>query len=405
MRIAIKKINIDKLLVFIYCVSAITFITFTWGRYLMIAAVGLLFFRMALSNRLIITRKDFPFLNSGLLFICFCYLSTIWAENRTYAFEMSNTICQVFVCTFVIYMYFSQTCEIRSLIKIIMFSGYVYAFVVFSDYGFTDIFRIASDSMMREGSKYGNLNYIGMIMSINILISAYDAICEKKHTYHLLAVLSLIILAVTQSRTALISLVAGICIIIYMNLKREDNQKVILNRIVLMIFLICVGLIVLQNTSFFTGINQRMFELIGTLSGKGGDHSSGIRVILMKIGLEQFKQTPILGIGINNSKLVSLRYVGHAYYLHNNYIEMLVNGGIIGFLIYYSFYMKIGIGIFRNRFSQNKEVILFTAIWFALLLMDVGTVSYYAKDIYIYFALLFAGLSNINIESNHYADN
>ena len=398
MRVTIKKVNIEELLVFIYCVSAIALITFSWGRYLMIAAVGLLFLRLARSNRLIISRKDFPFLNSGLLFTCFCYLSVIWAESQTYAIEMSNTICQIFACTFVVYMYFSQTCQTKSFIKIIMFSGYIYALVVLSDYGFTNIFRIATDSMYREASKYGNVNYIGMIMSVNILITAYDLICEKKRPYHLFAVLSIIILVVTQSRTALISLIAGICIIVYMNLKREKNQKVLLNRIVLLIFLTCVGFIVLQNTSFFSGITQRMLELIGTLNGDGGDSSSGVRMVLMRIGIEQFKQTPILGIGINNSRLVSLRFVGHAYYLHNNYIEMLVNGGIIGFLIYYSFYMKIGISIYRNRFSQNKDIILFTAIWFSLLLMDVGTVSYYAKDIYIYFALLFSGLSNINSE-------
>ena len=42
---------------------------------------------------------------------------------------------------------------------------------------------------------------------------------------------------------------------------------------------------------------------------------------MMKIGLEQLEETPLFGIGLYNSALLSLYKLGRGTYLHNDYIK------------------------------------------------------------------------------------
>lgn len=75
------------------------------------------------------------------------------------------------------------------------------------------------------------------------------------------------------------------------------------------------------------------------------------------------------------------------YYLHNNYWEMLADGGIIGFIIYYWIYAFILKKMIKfRRLSDGEFVICFTFLILSLIL-DNAAVSYLSKT--TYYKLLF----------------
>ena len=56
---------------------------------------------------------------------------------------------------------------------------------------------------------------------------------------------------------------------------------------------------------------------------------------LIKLGINAFFDSPLLGIGIGNTRLVVLQNMGFDYYLHNNYLEILASVGVLGAIPYY----------------------------------------------------------------------
>ena len=70
-------------------------------------------------------------------------------------------------------------------------------------------------------------------------------------------------------------------------------------------------------------------------------------------------------------------------YAHNNYIELLVDVGLVGFFIYYGY---IATMLFKDCGKNNVSVYL-KAILVSMLITDFGLVSYY-NELYQYILVL-----------------
>ena len=155
----------------------------------------------------------------------------------------------------------------------------------------------------------------------------------------------------------------------------------------------------LSKASMFEEMNDRIHNLIVAFTGQGtmlnGERSVSIRETMIEAGIEQFKSNPILGIGIGNGFNISLIAVGRNTYLHNNFIEILVDVGIVGFALYYSFYFSLIKNIARNYRYRTKMCYLVVALMASQLLMDYGSVSYYMKDTYYYLMFYYIVLRNM----------
>ena len=81
----------------------------------------------------------------------------------------------------------------------------------------------------------------------------------------------------------------------------------------------------------------------------------------------------------------------HVTYLHNNYIEILASGGIVGFVLYYAPYAIALVSLLKRVFKDRDRapvVVITLVLLITRLIGHLGIVLYYSKIEYIFIALL-----------------
>ena len=374
-------------------VSFYIFNTTVWGKYILLAATVVIGFCYVLQNKWIICFKMCSYHYFILSFVALCYLSAIWAQNPSYAIEKGFTILQILICTTVLYLYYSKKESVSPLIDIVMWGGYVVTFYTIIFTGI-DTIRYAMVAGERLGNTFSNINSIGMVSAIAVVIAFYKFIFVKKSLHIILTVPCVFMVAMTGSRKALALL--GVGILLLLLFKYAKGNPFIVAFKLLFIGIIVVALILyLLTLPMFSVIAERMEGLVALITGVGKvDSSAQIRDNMIQLGMEIFKENPILGVGIGNARIVVAQsLLGHETYLHNNYVELLSSLGIIGFTLYYSMWGYVLLGIYKYRkYSEKLSIICITLILLQLML-DYGMVSYYSKDTYLYLMIFYLHLS------------
>ena len=85
--------------------------------------------------------------------------------------------------------------------------------------------------------------------------------------------------------------------------------------------------------------------------------------------------------------------------MHNNFVELLCSGGLIGFLIYYGMYFYLFQNLLRYKHADRKHFEI-CFVWLVLMLiMDYAMVSYYEKPQWIYLMIHFLNISCLKKKS------
>ena len=109
------------------------------------------------------------------------------------------------------------------------------------------------------------------------------------------------------------------------------------------------------------------------------DHATILRNTLRALGKESFLKHPIGGVGIANPHIIVWERLNYDAYMHDNFIELLCGGGIVGFCLYYVMYAYLFKQLWRYR-DVDKSRVAFFSIWLGLMLiMNYGMVTYYSK--------------------------
>lgn len=319
------------------------------------------------------------------LFATFCLLSSLWAIDFQAALSKGITIIQIMICMSVLYNHYYRKDNFINLLIAIEYAGYLAAICTISFYGIEYIknsFIVAS----RLDSEFANVNSIGMACAISLVICIYHALYKGNRSIIKLPLVAaaLIVVAATASRKALFVIVFGSIYLYLFKYTSKNIIKTILKWLVVMICLISVFMAMLQ-FQIFSVLNQRMEGLIALLGGTGTiDHSTWLRQQYIKIGLEQFLETPFLGIGIDNARLLLMQHFGYTTYLHNNYVELLASGGIMGLTLFYSIYAYL-LNKLKNKWRcYGSEAVIILLLILVQLAIDFGSVSYYSKITYSY---------------------
>ena len=105
---------------------------------------------------------------------------------------------------------------------------------------------------------------------------------------------------------------------------------------------------------------------------------------MREYGYNMWLLKPLFGYGYNSYSMIS----PYRTYSHNNYIELLFNGGIILFIFYYSIIIVLLTKILKLRSKSNIKW-LFFAMVVTFFAFDYGAVSYNMIYIQIIYSLAY----------------
>ncbi|WP_225442842.1 O-antigen ligase family protein [Paenibacillus lycopersici] len=214
-------------------------------------------------------------------------------------------------------------------------------------------------------------------------MSFYYAFYLRKYIYYAACIFLILLSAFTASRKALVVLLLGLLYLLFM----KNKSKKIIRTFLLIVTVGTVVYFILQLPMFDT-LMLRMTEFFDFFSNDGGaDNSTIERSNMISLGWDLFMKRPLTGYGYDSFRYFLAKDTGRYTYSHNNFIEMLVNGGIIAFLSYYGMYVYCFIKLFR--ISDTTSILLVTLL-LAQLIGDFAVVSYYSKITYVFFAICFA---------------
>lgn len=262
--------------------------------------------------------------------------------------------------------------------------------------GFAQMLAFASQAGERRvGGAVNNENAIGLFLAEGVLACLFFLVTEKKRKVVKISLIGgiiilLVMILLTGSRKATMFAALGIAFFLLMFFRNERWWKKFM-LIALSAVVICIALNLLKNMPAFSTIFTR-FDLLfeGLLQGGSSYQTDELRADMISTGLAAFWEHPILGNGTGYS------YRLFGTYSHNNYVELLMNYGLIGFLIYYVPYSILLVRLWKRVKQQDVYATHFLVYVVLQLALGIGWVNYYDRMTQLVTAAAWGYLSNIN---------
>ena len=368
----VKTIQYFSLLLYLIGISAFQLPRAFDSAFVIISFVLLTFSSLILEEKIKISKLVIW----TLLFWGYYFLTLFWCNNSNDTLELVNPAIQIIILAFCLSNIVKNNEDIEKIFKYIIISMLVTSILIiirtpFSYYG-----------VVRIGGATGlHYNNIGIRLAIAALLCMYffrkKDLSFKKKIFYIVCFLIFVILAfLTGSKKAVIIVIAGY---IFYELFIAKGIKFVLKMILIPIILLGVYIIMMSNSYTRNVIGNRFSTLFETvISDSKSDRSYIERSYYISEAKYLFKQNTVLGYGGNN--FVSyMRNIGyrHIAYSHNNFYELLATLGLIGFIIYYTFYIKLIINLIKCYKAENSRLVLFY-----LILMIINIILDYARVCY-----------------------
>ncbi len=390
----LKTFDLDKVQLYLFGLYFLSVCIFEdTGSVIKYTGIILLAF-ILIESKYLLNKKKIIY-NIPIIFLClfafFSFISSFWAIDMKVALHTSKSIFLLIIFLIVSYNYFRRVNNgLDKLLKTISIVGILFSIYILIYYNPINYFsKLFSGE--RIGTEIANTNSIGVVLIVAFVITIFYGIIHKNKKYYMWSVLPLIGSIGAGSRKSFaFVLIFLIIMLIYGNFHVDKKTK---KKILIALGTVTIILVILYfiGVPFVKVYTDRLIAMFGNSDSM--DHSTMLRKEYINIGLEQFKKTPIFGIGIDNARLInSVRTT----YLHNNYVELLASVGIIGFSLYYISYIIIAKYFLDNKKKISMYHLVGLTLLIGILVIDYGAVTYYFKRTYIYFLVLFLIFNNID---------
>lgn len=387
----IRKIEIYDIIVFLFILSLFIFENETYSN--LFSIIQLIFVSYTIINVLYNMKIKLNGIYIWfLLVLLVAYLLLIF-NNLTISNSISNVNSTFYIMTkncircICLLIYLLDNIEIRTkkIICFLILAGSLCALNLCLDYfkdggiQYTDI-KYASISRVGADIAGGNVNIVAQNLSFTFLPCLY--LCEKssskfkKILFGFIMAFIFISSLLTGTRKTLFFYIITFILFLLMGKKNKFKK---IAYIVLILSITYWSLLNIEPLYYLIGHKIDVFR--GNSYYLMYEGSDNIRKRLISGGITLFFNNPF-GIGFG----ASTSYLGE--YAHNNFVEILISGGLIGFLIYYSLYAYILIK--SNTLKKNDLLSKYIYIsLIGLLILEIGQVTYlYTVPLYF---LTFSG--------------
>ena len=351
--------------------------------FMLLFFVGITFKLLASGTRIVLGKSVIlPF-----MFVFYEIVSCAWAFNQEVAISQLITQLQLFVLFFFSYIYIKKVGRLEDYYNAIYLSGIVLIFYSLYVYGGLSGFLALMSTGHRMGDLIGNQNTYGLVFANAALVALYYFFFNNEKRHVLFAGLLIFFGFSSGSKKVAFLLLIGLLFLILSKYGIRKLFKVLIYSFVSLL----VGWMLIHLPIFST-----ILERLESYLSVTGNISDNIRAELIRYGLELFMENPFLGYGLNNYHLFHWSGV----YSHNNYIEVLVSLGIIGFIIYYSVFINSAFALIMKRKNLKPIHFLLAFSILSSFVFDYGMVQFYSKDIWIFMGVMLAEIDNITFANN-----
>lgn len=343
-----------------------------------------------------ISRKRLKINKQILLWFLFCIFSLIslqWSTVRSV--EVIIVLFFIgFIC-FSLFNYMNSENDIDIVLIGVVIAGVLLSFYIIATVG------IKSLISARFNIQGYNSNDVGVKLVISSLLSLYFIYKNKWKKSCVLAILILIpIVIFTYSKTSITMLIVGISM--FYIFKSKNSWQLTKNFFTVILLLSIMVYLMFSNEWLYNSIGIRFEGLINQfLTSSGGYSSDRLRLGFIEAGKNLFKIKPLLGYGIDNFRYVSFYYTGVNEFAHNNYIELIVNLGIVGsFIYYFGYYITIK-DMIRVYGKDTDTIRILFIILILVMIAQIGIVSY-NKILYSVIIILCASAIKLEVVKKRY---
>ena len=372
-----KEHWLQKLLIAVLCLYAgslyIGYINDT-----LLSLQGLTLYAMVGVLLLVILQRGSIKLNSYTvwygIFMIFAILSCIYATNRSMAAAGLYPVLIVLIFSVAMAMVITRRAHMEYLFYAMVFGSViltVYLAVTgkFSDY--TDV----GDRF--GGELTGNANVFASVYMIAAAASVYFMFRMKTARGKLLFLATFIsqLYALVVSGGRKYFIFPFILIYLMALQKRDKKSRIHIIRVSILFaaLVFAVYMLIMKVEFLYENIGYRFEDLIDYTLDQSTDVEGGtiIRQKMVDRGMELWRSSPILGHGMDMFTAIS----GFGVYSHNNFVELLCNHGLLGFIWYYGFYIYLLIKLLKNKRNDTLKHFLIGFVA-ALFVYETGAVAY-----------------------------
>lgn len=300
-----------------------------------------------------------------------------WAYTTTYsvtndAFEAYWKLSLSYVVTFALSAQISSFSDVEKFIRIELVAITLCGFYVLM---FVNMGNL-KEERLGGNTEVWNANDIGLKMMMGYAISLYY-VMKRNHgklLYYVLIGLFLLVGLLSGSRKVIISLILFTSLIMIV---KSRGKKKILYSMYAVVFSVGVYFAVMTIPVLYDIVGHRIDLMFEGLSGDDGGYSMTERSMMIAYGMEWFAEKPLWGHGYVGFSSLFENATGWFTYSHNNFVELLVNTGIIGFVLYYSITIYIIMKLWKPALREgNLLAIVLFVYTIVSTLLDYAMVSY-----------------------------
>ena len=382
--------NFLRFIVVIYFASVVVF-SFVDGMSSISVIIGLILTLFFLIEHIYRTKKLLFYIpiELKLLFFLIFLIFFIPSENIADQLDLGFTMVKLFILSFVLISILIREDNILFLPFYGFILGFAYTTVELMS---TPVAYV--DASLRFGYSVGNSNLYSSYLIFFSLISYgylyFDKnwpIFKKILLLFIVSIAAVQIFLYTGSRKGMLVFTSLLLYFVFINVSRSRGVKKLFKYFVFTVLLSVLLYYISKSPFWYRVENISLF-----LNNEGGDTSISERWDMLVAGVNMLSHNPIFGLGARGYEMMSVSELGYFSYSHSNYLELLVNHGVIGFFSYYLIFILLIVKIYR-RSKNDSEFRQKWAYWaYAVLsyrlIFDVQSVTYYDKSTWIIVALI-----------------
>lgn len=333
----------------------------------------------------------------GMLFTPTAFDET-WEVMYNYFTMAVLAICVV--------QYIEDKKDIQMILYTFMIAGLTLALYIYSQYG-NSFWNMMRDSVNesfgtvdRLDADLTNANSISLCAAISTIISVYYIFFVRASKWKtigclFIAVFCFMVSMAAASKKSLILILS--CVVSLWYYSSIGNRNILKKFRSFLLVIVTVAWLIwmIYALPMFSGVARRFEILFSFISSGRGSSSEHARAFMMKEGMEIWIKHPLFGAGT----AASIHYLG--VYSHNNFVEMLLNSGVLGFGVFYSPYIyAAGNYLKRARYYREMDKLapLLFALFFGVTVIGFAMVYYYDRYYMLLLAALFSAIRVYNAE-------